>query len=129
MIKLKEIQIIINNTDDLDLYILSKIPDGIIFNNNGMVELCNLKNLPTNTIFNNNGWIGLEGLKELKSGIIFNNNNLIFLDKNIDLSDLTYKELTKLSNKLPLTGNHLCKKDLLKIIREHKLNTILNGII
>ena len=101
---------IINDIDiELDKYLTKAkyLPEGIIFNNNGLIDLFNLRIIPKNVQFNNEG--------------------IVYLNKNIILGNLNYKELLKLSEKLKTKNSYfLDKEDIKIIIRELKLNSILN---
>ena len=111
----------------LNLLQYSTIPDGITFNNNGFIDLDNLSILPANTIFNNNGFIELYNLSEIPTGVIFNNNGGVYLNKHVNINKLNYKELSILYTKLIKSGSlNLSKEDLIPILREKKLNTVLN---
>ena len=63
--------------------------------------------------------------KELPKGIIFNNKGYVLINKDVKLNKLSYKDLLSLFNKLSDNKSYLVKKDLLSLLREKRLKSIL----
>ena len=118
-------QIIDDNTDELTLYMWKSIPKGIVFNISGPVLLNSLLHIPNNIVFNNTGLVDLYALSEIPTGVVFNNFGYIVLNKTINLSKLTFKELMNIYERLPINTEALNKDDILHLLREKKLNLIL----
>ncbi len=68
-----------NNLGYVDLSGLTSIPDGVVFNNLGDVYLRGLINVPKSVVFNNKGWIDLNNLTSIPEGVVFNNIGTVFL--------------------------------------------------
>ena len=102
----------------------TELKDGTIFNNNGYV-LIDCCYITINLIFENDGRVLFTHLKELSNNIIFNNTKEISLPKEILLIDLSYKQIINIYNRLTHNKFYLVKNDLLPIIREYKLKSII----
>ena len=95
----------------------NEIIDGV-----GYIWLGDRKTLPKGIKFNNHGSVNLEMLKKIPINTEFNNSTRVYLNKNVDISNLNYRETLKIYNKIFSDDNSfLSKKDLLPILREKKI--------